>query len=176
MNSIAKQLAKDAKKKGICDEWLDELKKLKDKREMVAMYVKGIDFCIANNFPTHDYMRENFKGIMELFGVFLNDSICLKNAKTCISNGSTSGILEYSGYGVGEVILKDTSDVVVKAYDNSFIMIDVFDSSSLVVEAYDDAKVCINQYMGLSRISISKSSNAIVKQVKKESTTYVSRS
>lgn len=176
MYSIAKNLAKEAKSKGICKEWHGELKNLTDKREMVAMYVRGIDFCISNDFPSHEYMRKNFKGIMEDFGVFLDDEIHLSNAKTCISHGSTSGILEYSGYGVGEVILKDSSKITIKASGDSFVMIDLFDSSVLNVEVSENAKVCINQYVGDSRVSVSKSGAAIVKLNKKNSKTYVSRS
>lgn len=176
MNTVAKALARQAKSKGICKEWHRELKSLTDKREMVAMYVRGIDFCISNDFPSHEYMAKNFKGVMEDFGVFLDDEIRLSNAKTCISHGSTSGILEYSGYGVGEVILKDSSNITIKASGNSFVMIDLFDSPVLNMEVSENAKVCINQYVGDSRVSISRSGAAIVKINKKNSKTYVNRS
>lgn len=43
---IAKELAREARRLGICDEWHSELKRLTDKRAMVEMYLAGLDFCL----------------------------------------------------------------------------------------------------------------------------------
>ena len=72
---IAKELAREARRLGICDEWHSELKRLTDKRAMVEMYVTGLDFCLSNDYPSNEYIRSNFKGVMEEYGVFLDDEI-----------------------------------------------------------------------------------------------------
>ena len=87
--SVAKELAKEAKKKGICSEWHGELRKLGDnKRAMLQMYIKGIDFCLKNDFPSNDYIRANFKGTMEDFGVFLDEpNLNITNFAKCVALG-----------------------------------------------------------------------------------------
>ena len=72
---IGKELALIAKKKGICQEWFDQMKTLDDKDRLLEMYVRGIDFCLSNDFPTNDYIRENFVGRMEEYGVHLDESL-----------------------------------------------------------------------------------------------------
>jgi hypothetical protein len=50
---LAKELARQAKKKGICKPWYNELKSLNGDNinAMAQMYLKGIDFCLANDYP-----------------------------------------------------------------------------------------------------------------------------
>lgn len=176
MNSIAKTLARDAKKKGICEEWHKELLRTTEKEDMIRMYIRGIDFCISNNYPSHEYMRENFKGVMEKFGVFLDDKVDEANPEIAVCHGTTSGSLTYYGYATGEVIIKDKSEIKIAASDNAFVMVDVFDDAVVKVIASGDAKVCVNRYAGGSVINISKVDSAMVKEVKKASKTYGSRS
>lgn len=176
MRKIAKDLAEEAKRKGICEDWHKELSRMNNKDSMVQMYIRGLDFCISNNYPSHDYMRSNFKGVMEKYGVFLDDRIDEVNPKIVVCHGATSGNIIYYGYTAGEIIVKDTSEITITASDDSFVMIDVFDDALVDVIASDNAKVCINRYAGGAVINTSKSDNAVIKENRKMSKTYVSRS
>lgn len=171
---IAKELAKEAKRKGICESWHDDLKKLGDnKKAMVAMYVKGIDFCLSNDFPSNEYIRENFKGIMEDFGVFLDDTINLVNYRRCIALGRTNGRVEIASYGVCEVFAKHDSELRIIAKDNAFVEIDIFDNAVVYVHAQDRAKVHINRYGGnIISAPIVNGNLAMVKIVEKHKKTY----
>ena len=73
--NLSKELAERARKKGICKEWHDELLSLKDKDKMIKMYLRGIDFCLSNDYPENDFIRSYFKGAMEKYGVFLDDAV-----------------------------------------------------------------------------------------------------
>lgn len=171
---IAKELAKEAKRKGICESWHDDLKKLGDnKKAMVAMYVKGIDFCLSNDYPSNEYIRENFKGVMEDFGVFLDDTINLVNYRRCIALGRTNGRVEIASYGVCEVFAKHDSELRIIAKDNAFIEIDIFDNAVVYVHAQDRAKVHINRYGGnIISDPIEDGNLAMVKIVEKHKKTY----
>lgn len=171
---IAKELAKEAKRKGICEPWYNDLKMLGDnKKAMVAMYVKGIDFCLSNDYPNNEYIRENFKGIMEDFGVFLDDTINLVNYKRCIALGRTKGRVEIASYGVCEVFAKHDSELRIIAKDNAFVEIDIFDNAVVYVHAQDRAKVHINRYGGnIISDPIEDGNLAMVKIVEKHKKTY----
>lgn len=170
---LAKELAKEAKRKGICEPWYKELKTLEDKRAMVAMYVKGIDFCLSNDYPTNDYIRANFKGIMEDFGVFLDDQINLVNYKRCVALGTTKGRVEVGSFGVSGIFAKHESELAIIAKDDAFVMIDLFDDATLHIHAQDRAKVCVNRYGGtLVADPINDGDSARVKIIEKHKKTY----
>lgn len=171
---IAKELAKEAKRKGICEPWYDDLKMLGDnKKAMVAMYVKGIDFCLSNDYPSNDYIRANFKGVMEDFGVFLDDNINLVNFRRCISLGKTKGRIEVGSYGVCEVFAKHESELHIIAKDAAFVEVDIFDNATIHVHAQDRAKVHINRYGGkIIPAPIDNGDSAVVKIVEKHKKTY----
>lgn len=61
---LAKELARQAKKKGICKPWYNELKSLNGDNinAMAQMYLKGIDFCLANDYPDNGFIRTHFQG------------------------------------------------------------------------------------------------------------------
>lgn len=168
---IAKELASEAKKNGICETWYKELKTLEDKKAMLEMYVKGIDFCLSHDFPSNDYIRANFKGVMEDFGVFLDDNISLLNPRRCIALGSTKGRIEIGSYGICEIFAKHDSELAIIVKDNTFVVIDVFDNSVIHVHAQDRAKVHVNLYEG-GKITTEKVGDAVIKIVEKHKKTY----
>lgn len=168
---IAKELAKEAKRKGICEPWYKELITLDDKRAMVAMYVRGIDFCLSNNFPSNDYIRANFKGIMEDYGVFLDEEINITNCKRCVALGSTHGQIEIGSYGVCEIFAKNDSILTLTAKDNAFVMVDIFENATINVVALGNAKVCVNVYNG-GRYSTRIYDNSRIKIVRKNKKSY----
>ena len=105
---LAKELARQAKKKGICKPWYNELKSLNGDNinAMAQMYLKGIDFCLANDYPDNGFIRTHFKGKMEQYGVFLDDDIKIENKPKCVCLGATCGRIEITGFNVCEIYAK----------------------------------------------------------------------
>ncbi len=161
MNSITKQLAKRAKEHGICKPWYNELKTLDDKEALIEMYIRGLDFCLAHDYPSNDFIREHFKGIMEKHGVFLDDAIDLQNQCKCIALGETTGRVAADGYSVVEVWAKHKSSLNIVARDNAFVMVDVYDDAVVNVCATDRAKVCVNRHGG--KVLHNTTDDAVVK-------------
>lgn len=170
MNTIAKELAKQAKSKGICEDWHKQLKALTDKRAMVDMYIRGIDFCLSNDYPSNDYIKANFKGVMEEKGVFLDDKISLVNFRYCVALGTTKGEAKITGYKVCEVFAKHQSTLHIIAEDNAFVEIDMFDNSVVSVTSAGKAKVHINHYGGT--LTFDEREESIIKVVEKNKKTY----
>lgn len=168
--NLSKELARQAKAKGICTPWHNVLLKLQNKEAMVKMYLKGIDFCLANNYPPNDFIREHFKGVMEEQGVFLDDSIKVVNMPKCVCLGTTCGSIEAAGYEVCEIYVKHNSELNVIAKDNAFVMIDIYDDAIISVYASDRAKVCVNHHGGsVNRYAMN---DAIIKIREKDKKTY----
>ena len=121
MNEVTKQLAEAAQANGICTPWLNELKTLENKDALVDMYIRGLDFCIAHDYPSNDFIRRHFKGTMETHGVFLDDAIELQNQCKCIALGETTGRVAADGYSVVEVWAKHQSSLNITAKDNAWL-------------------------------------------------------
>jgi len=72
---VNKRLARDAKKKGICEEWYGRLIDTKGKDELIKMYLEGIDFCLSNEYPSNEFIRQHFVGTCEAYGVWAEKSM-----------------------------------------------------------------------------------------------------
>lgn len=168
---LAKELAKQAEKFNICNEWDDRLKTLEDKREMAEMYIKGIDFCLSNDFPSNEFIKENFGEVIEEYGIYIDKTINLTNPRRCVALGSTTGGIEINSYRVCEVFAKHDSKLSIMAKDNAFVEIDAFDNSVLKIVAEGKAKIHINKYEG-STISFDKNDESMIKIVDKHRKTY----
>lgn len=144
---LVQQLKKDGIDKGLCRLWQMKLRQDIDYKSLIELYIRGIDFCIMNDYPTVDFIREHFKGKCEEFGVFIDDDIEQKNAPNIVLNGNCRAFLEYDWYSVANIYARHNTRGSVNVSDNSIVTIDIFDDSELnVATAGDDAKVFVNVY------------------------------
>lgn len=153
-SNLSKTLAKDAKKKGICKEWHTVLKSQTDRVAMIEMYLRGIDFCLKNDFPTNDFIQAHFGDIAPRMGVFVNSQITVENKPKCVCLGVTFGKVTTNGFNVCEIFAKHDAEINVIAADNAFVMVDVFDNAVVNIHAHDRAKVCVNKYGDGGRVNI----------------------
>lgn len=172
-SNVSKTLAREAKKKGICKEWHTKLKSLTDRKAMVEMYLRGIDFCLANNYPDNDFIKANFSDIAPQMGVFVDSEISVENCPKCVCLGATFGKVTINNYNVCEIFAKHNAEINIIASDNAFVMIDVFDNSVVNIHAHDRARVCVNQYGICCRVNfVEVGENANVKIHVKKYKTY----
>ncbi len=98
METIDK-LKSDGIAKGLCLQWQRKLHAGLSVEELAKLYIKGIDFCISEDYPTLDFLREHFKGKCEPFGVYVDDDLPpTKNKPAMVLYGACRAMLEYAGY------------------------------------------------------------------------------
>lgn len=158
---ISKELKNKAVKLGLCTEWTNEWGN-PTKDELVYKYVRGIDFCIRHNYPSCEYMKKNFDGIMQKHGVFVDEEINLKNARIVIANGKTCGKIVYDSYSVGTLYVRHDSDLTIEVSDNAFVTIETYDNCKVSVSQKGNAKVFVYRYGG----DIQTSGKVVVKNRK----------
>ena len=168
--NLSHELAKQAKRNGICEDWYLALKNEKDIDSLLDMYIKGIDFCLSNDYPSNDFISKNFKGKMETHGIHLDEVLDIVNERKIIALGKTLGTVDINGFEVSEIFLKNNSEITILASGNSFVMVDIFDDAKVIVFASGDAKVCINRYGG-NVFQYSKDDSCI-KLIEKNKKTY----
>ena len=144
---LADQLRTDGITKGLCTPWQTKLKPGMKISAMIALYIKGIDFCIKNDYPTLEFIRENFKGKCEPYGAFIDAEITDRvNAPDTVLNGDCKAILEYNGYSVSRIYSRHNTKASINASDYAKVTIDAFDNSKLVVAVSGNAQVSVNLY------------------------------
>ncbi|MDR1416315.1 MAG: hypothetical protein LBJ57_02695 [Prevotellaceae bacterium] len=166
---LNKELAEEAKKKGVCAEWYSQLLHTEDKHALIKMFLKGIDFCISEGYPSPRLFRQ-FDGIRQQHGIFQSEQIQAENFEYVVALGQCQGAATYTGYAVGQVFVKHNTKLSVTASGSAFVMVDVFDGAQVEVAAKGNAKICVNQYGG--SVASSELDGAKVKIIRKQSKTY----
>lgn len=147
MEPIA-QMRKDGVDKGLCRLYQAKLRDGLSVKELADLYKEGIDFCINNDYPSLDFLREHYKGMCEQYGVFIDDETGeLENPKMVVLNGHCKTFVRYNGFTVARLFARHTSDGAVVVGGNAAVTIDLFDNAHLVVAvAGSDAQVFVNVY------------------------------
>lgn len=171
MKRIGKELSKSAKNHGICDDWNSQLMLMDDKDALIDMYLRGIDFCIRNDYPSNDYIRQNFKGSMEHKGVFLDDIYTVKNLRKVVLLGKSSGDVEFTDYHVARIFCKHESITNIVVNNHAIVRIDAFDNSVVKLNCSGSAKVTVNLF-GEAKVFNNSPLNARVRIVYKNKKTY----
>ena len=70
---VVAQLKQDGIEKGLCRLWQMKLKSGLSVAELSDLYIRGIDFCVSEDYPTLDFMRSNFRGQCEPYGIYIDD-------------------------------------------------------------------------------------------------------
>lgn len=159
---LIKQLREDGTAKGLCQAWQDKLKPGVSMERLVKLYIRGIDFCVKNDFPTQEFLRMYFKGRCEPYGAYVDDIFEKRNAPDAILNGNCNAKLTYDGYTVSRVVIRHTSTASITVYGYACVTIDVFDDSTLnLVVVGTRAKVLVYRY-GNSKVNYNGSCAKIV--------------
>nr|DAF67755.1 MAG TPA: hypothetical protein [Caudoviricetes sp.] len=144
---LVQQLKKDGTDKGLCRLWRSKLIGDLSVEELAKLYIKGIDFCISEDYPTLDFFREHFKGKCEPFGIFVDDEVTERNMADVVLSGDCKALMEYDGYTVARVYARHNAQGAINVCDHAIVTIDVFDNSNLVIAvAGSDAQVNVNLY------------------------------
>lgn len=145
--NISAELKDMAVQMDLCQEWTERWGD-PDKDELLEMYIRGIDFCIEHDWPSCTYLKENFDGIMQQHGVFVNDRVCSRNLRQAILNGTTSGEICYDEYSIGAIYVRHRADIVLNFLDQSKGFIEVYDEARVKINNTSDSTVFVYQYGG----------------------------
>lgn len=147
MEPIA-QMRKDGVDKGLCRLYQGKLKDGLTVEQLADLFKGGIDFCINNDYPTLDFLREHYKGKCEPYGVYIDESTGqLHNPGTIVLNGACKAFINYNGNKVSRLYARHESVCAVVVGGAANITIDLFDNAHLVVAvAGSDARVSVNVY------------------------------
>lgn len=147
MDRLNTELKRKAVSLGLCAQWTGEWTE-KDKDELCEMYIRGLDFCIAHDYPKNEYMKYHFDGIMQKHGVYVDDKISIHGHGISVYNGHTEGEVYFDGYDVGTLHVRHDSVLTISAKGHSKVFVSVYDKAYITVMQSEDAKVYVYQKGG----------------------------
>lgn len=150
---LSDRMKNEAVSLGLCAEWTAEWKDGSSKDEMAEKYVTGIDFCIAHNWPSCDFIKKNFGDVMHRHGVYVDETVRLHNPKTVILNGRCDATITCDGYAVTNVYVRHDSKLSIICKQMANVRINVLDSSDVRVVCDKFAKVFVYKYSGMTLVN-----------------------
>lgn len=153
---LSDKLKQKAISLGACEKGLNEWGNL-DKYELGEMYIRYIDFCLLNRYPSNEILKKEFAGVREKFNVFVDDTnLFISNPKWSIFNGSCDCVVTFNDFGIGEMYVKDNSRVSLVALDNSIVHVSLIDDAKLdiVSSKYTRVFVYTNTPKNVSKVDV----------------------
>lgn len=142
--NIGKQLKSQAESLGACEKGLNGLEKLNE-QELINRYVHFIDFAIDVDFPSNDFIKENFdKSLLEHNNIYVDAEFERRNARqVVVVQGKSNGVLLYDGLTTSDVYVRHESEVTIDCSRLSKVFISVYDHAKVHVTQRDGASVYV---------------------------------
>ena len=143
MNNLSETLKKQAVSLGLCKKWTEEWGDC-DQQELIDKYIKGIDFCIENQYPSNEFIKANFdRSLLNQNLIFVDEYLDIKDAASgvYILNGECSGTLYFREWSAATIYVRHNSEVTVVADDFAKVFVRVYDDARADVLELDDATV-----------------------------------
>ncbi|MFO3727275.1 hypothetical protein [Butyricimonas muris] len=145
MTSIKEELLKGARAVQGCADGMAQLGEAMGKEEMVQCFIDRVDFCLAKNFPTKEYLKEFFGEVLGKKGIHVDERVKLTGGNAILL-GNCEAECDAEGYAVSRLYAKHDTRLEIWARDNAFVMVDALDDAGVIVHCKDEAKVVVNLY------------------------------
>lgn len=128
-----------------CESGLGVFLGTKSNDEIVSLFWDYIDFCLAMNFPSCEFISQNIE-IANRHNMYVNHKNALENIRKGAFLGESICSVVFMDFAVSRVYVKHNSKINIKATGNAFVMVDALDDSDVIVDIADNARVLVNLY------------------------------
>ena len=135
--SIALREMACCQKTPLCAEWTKAWKDNTNIDGLLDKYIKGIDFCIKNDYPPLDFCRENFeKEDLHRHNIYLDEYVEIADASSgvWVFVGDCEGEITFRDFSVGTIYLRHGSKIKVRTLGMSKVFVSLYDESEVEVE------------------------------------------
>ena len=151
-----------------CADGLAQLGQATGKEEILQCFVDRVDFCLAKDFPTKEYLKEHFGDVLHRKGIYADERVEITRGNAILL-GNCDATCDLEGYAVSRLYAKHDTHLEIWACDNAFVMVDALDDAAVNVHCKDEAKVVVYLY---ARAKAVAEGNGYTKIVHKHKETY----
>ena len=150
-NILLRRRARDL---GLCDQWYDEWDIETPQEVLIEKYIKGIDFCIKNDYPKLDFIKAYVSSkMLAKHGVFVDGNIVESNAHIAVLLGKSNGIIRYNGLSTGNVYIRHESELTIEATDMAKVFVETYEGCKLKAVATGNSKIFVYWHGGDVNVS-----------------------
>lgn len=154
-----KELRDKAIELGLCDQWQGLWSNDWNDSKMIAKFKEGIDFCLAKDFPSVEYIKSHFnKQELRNGGVFVDDKRSVLNARMIVVRGLSDITARYNGNTVAEVYVTDNSKLRLYAKNHCHVILHILGNTQVYISQEDDAKVLAIRHSNACGVHVVKGS------------------
>lgn len=163
--NIGKQLKSQAESLGACEKGLNGLEKLNE-HELINRYIHFIDFAIDVNWPSNEFIKENFdRSLLEHNNIYVDAEFERRNARqVVVIQGESKGVLLFDGMTTSDVYIRHDSEVTIDCSRLSKIFISVYDNAKIHVTQRDGASVYV--YLHGENCSVESDGEVMIRRSK----------
>lgn len=130
-----------AKEMGACNRFKGTECTLED---IITLFLsqQGMEFCMNNQFPSLDTLRQFKKYDVEKYGIYIDaGDITLNNPKHVVLVGSTSATVTFDALERHEVYVLQGAKCTVEAYEWAVVRVQSDKTSQVNKNAYNNAVI-----------------------------------
>ena len=143
MENLSETLKQQAISLGLCKQWTEAWGN-PDQQDLIDKYKSGLDFCIEHQYPSNEFIRENFdRELLHENLIYVDEQLCLDDAPSgeYVLNGECTGTLHFRSWTAATVYVRHTSNVSIIAEDFAKVFVRVYDGAEVNVCDVGDAVV-----------------------------------
>ena len=147
--NLSMSLRDEADRLGLCSAWHNAWQDGATPQELINKYLRGIDFCLANQWPTAEFIRSRFDvDILRRNGVLANDRYSIRNKPEIVILGSSDVIVRLDGGCSSRIYVNDNSKARIFVRTAEKVIIEARDRSSveIIADSYYNTDVSAYVY------------------------------
>lgn len=127
-------LRESAIKHGLCDEWRNEWKDNSTPQELINKYLRGLDFALANHWPSNDFIKENFdKDILVKNNIIVDMKRSVLNPRICVVLGSSEVNVRLNSRHPSEIYVRDDAHITIYVHTREKVIVHAFENAHIEV-------------------------------------------
>lgn len=145
---LGKQLKTQAEVLGACEQGLNGLEGL-SQQELINRFIHFIDFAISADFPSNEFIKNNFKEeLLEHNNIYVDcPKIERRNARqVVVVQGKSKGFLAFDGFVTSDIYVRHDSEITIDCSRMSKVFISVYDNAKVNVVQRDAASVYVYRH------------------------------
>lgn len=136
MSNISDILKREAIDLGLCPQWTEEWADGSDQQTLIDKYKRGIDFCLERDWPTPEFIKDNFdRALLNRNLIFVDEHIDVKEARSgvYVINGECSGTIRFPQWAAATIYVRHRSKIRIEADGFAKVFIRVYDGAEVDV-------------------------------------------
>ena len=147
MENLSDKLHEEALSLGLCNEWSSQWKSEDGQVKLIERYKKGFDFALKHNWPSPEFIEENFdRGILHENMIWNNEYIHENDESkngVYIVNGRCTGTLRFGWYAAATVNVRHDSDITIDCSGASIVIICLYNNAKVRIIRGDSSRVSV---------------------------------